>query len=79
MRENLKSARLGKGMTQKQAAESLGVHERYYKSLESGERLGGIWMWDKLEDLLGINQRVLRENHPGKEGNQGIHPDSRQS
>lgn len=67
MRENLKNARLNKGMTQRQVAEYLGIHERYYKSLESGERLGGIWMWDKLEDLLGINQRVLREIHPDKE------------
>lgn len=79
MRQNLKLARQGKGMTQKQAAEYLGVHERYYKSLESGERLGGIWMWDKLEDLFGINQRVLREIHPGKEDNRQIHQDSQQS
>ena len=66
MRENLKNARKKAGFTQQQVAEYLGIHERYYKSLESGERMGGIWMWDKLEDLLKVNQRVLRENHPGK-------------
>ena len=69
MRENLKNARKKAGFTQQQVAEYLGIHERYYKSLESGERMGGIWMWDKLEDLLKVNQRVLRENHPGKEDN----------
>lgn len=70
MRENLKAARLKKGMTQKQVAECLDIHERYYKALEGGERLGRIWMWDALEDLLGVNQRVLRENHPGKADSQ---------
>lgn len=66
MRENLRTARKAKGMTQREVAEYLGLHERYYKSLESGERLGSIWIWDKLEDLLSINQRVLREIHPDK-------------
>lgn len=70
MRENLKNARKKAGFTQQQVAEYLGIHERYYKSLESGERMGGIWMWDKLEDLLKVNQRVLRENHPGKANSQ---------
>lgn len=70
MRENLKAARLSKGMTQKQVAACLGIHERYYKALEGGERLGGICMWDELEDLFGINQRALRENHPGKADSQ---------
>ncbi len=67
MRKNLKEARLKAGMTQKQVAEYLKISERYYKSLESGERLGGIEFWDALEDLFNINQRKLRElskNHP---------------
>lgn len=70
MRENLKNARKAVGLTQQAITEKLGIHERYYKSLESGERLGGIWMWDKLEDLLGVNQRVLREIHPVPKDNQ---------
>lgn len=71
MRENLRQARKakGNGMTQQEMADMLGIHERYYKAIESGERLGAIWMWDKLEDLLGVNQRVLREIHPDKEDN----------
>ena len=61
MRENLKVARKAAHMTQKQVAECLGIHERYYKALESGERLGSIAIWDKLEDITGVHQRVLRE------------------
>ena len=63
MRENLKAARKAKGMTQQQVAEYLNIHERYYKAIESGERLGGIELWDKLEDLFGVHQRKLRENN----------------
>ncbi|MCM1225185.1 MAG: helix-turn-helix domain-containing protein [Lachnospiraceae bacterium] len=61
MRENLRNARLEKGMTQKQVAEYLHTAERYYKQIEYGERLGSIAMWDMLEDLFGIHQRKLRE------------------
>lgn len=57
MRKNLKKARQKAGMTQQQVADKLGINERYYKAIESGERLGGIWMWDALEDILGVNQR----------------------
>ena len=73
MRENLKKARKEAGMTQKQVAEYLGIIERYYKSLESGERLGGIEFWDSLEDLFNVHQRKLREiskNHHDQEENQ---------
>ena len=61
-RENLKKARQKAGMTQKQVAEHLNVIERHYKAIESGERLGSIKIWDKLEDLFHISQRKLREN-----------------
>lgn len=61
MRENLREARKAKGMTQKEVAACLCVGERHYKKIESGETLGSIAVWDRLEDLLGVNQRVLRE------------------
>ena len=61
MRENLKKARQDKGLTQQALADELGINERYYKAIERGEKLGAIWVWDKLEDLLGIHQRTLRE------------------
>ncbi len=61
MRKNLKEARQRAGMTQKQMAEYLHVGERHYKKIESGETLGSIELWDKLEDLFNIHQRELRE------------------
>ena len=73
MRKNLRNARKAAGLTQQTIAGKLGIHERYYKSLESGERLGGIWMWDKLEDLFNVHQRVLREIHPDKADSQEKH------
>lgn len=72
MRENLKKARKEKNMTQKQVAECLNIAERYYKQIESGERLGSVEIWDNLEDLFNIHQRKLREiskNHLCKEDN----------
>lgn len=73
MRKKLKEARQKAGMTQKEVAEYLNVIERHYKAIEYGERLGSIDVWDKLEDLFHINQRILRENienHPCKEESQ---------
>ncbi len=69
MRQNLKQARKVSGLTQQAMAEKLGIHERYYKAMESGERLGSIALWDSLEDILGVNQRVLREIHHDKGDN----------
>ena len=62
MRETLKAARKAKGMTQQQMAEYLGITTVAYGRLENGTRIGRIEHWDKLEDLLGIHQRKLREN-----------------
>lgn len=61
MREKLKEARQKAGMTQKQVAEYLGMTERAYQRIESGERIGTIETWDLLEDLFVINQRRLRQ------------------
>lgn len=69
MRKNLKEARQKAGMTQQQMADLLEIGLRHYKKVESGETLGSIGLWDELEDRLGINQRVLRENHPDKADN----------
>lgn len=69
MRENLKNARLKAGMTQQQVAEHLNVSARHYKYMESGHTTGNVELWDKLEDLFNIHQRVLREIHLDKEDN----------
>ena len=69
MRERLRQARLDKGMTQQKMADVLGLSLRYYQQIEAGERTGDFEIWDTLEDLTGIHQRILREISPGKEGN----------
>mgnify|MGYP001076942130 CR=1 FL=1 len=61
MREKLRQARKEKGMTQKQVADYLGIGERYYRFIENGDRTGDFEIWDGLEDLFGIHQRLLRE------------------
>lgn len=68
MRNNLKQARKAAGFTQQVMAEKLCIGLRHYKKIESGETLGSIEIWDKLEDLFGLNQRVLREIHHDQEG-----------
>lgn len=73
MRENLKTARKEKGMTQEQVAEYLNISLRTYKYIESGRIIGKVGMWDALEDLFSIHQRKLREiseTYHGKGGNQ---------
>lgn len=62
MRENLKDARKKAGFTQQQVAEHLGISERYYRFIESGARDGDFEIWDSLEDLFGIHQRILRKS-----------------
>ena len=62
MRENLKKARRAAGMTQQAMADRLGISLRYYQRIESGESGGAFEVWDALEDLLGVHQRILREN-----------------
>ena len=59
-RENLKRAREEAGMTQQRVADALGISLRYYQSIESGKYTGGFEIWDALEDLFGVHQRVLR-------------------
>ena len=61
MRKQLKEARMRAGLTQQQMAEKLDISLRYYQNIEAGERTGDFALWDTLEDLLGIHQRILRE------------------
>lgn len=69
MRATLKKARLDKGLTQKQVAEYLEISERHYQHIEKGDRTGDFTLWDALEDLFNVHQRVLRDNHD-KQDNQ---------
>lgn len=62
MREQLKQARKQVGMTQQQMAEKLEISLRYYQHIEAGQRTGDFTLWDSLEDITGVHQRILRKN-----------------
>lgn len=71
MRKNLKEARRRAGMTQQEMADRLGLNLRHYQKIEYAELNGSFEVWDALEDLLGVHQRILREissNHHDPEG-----------
>ena len=60
MRANLKKARQEAGLTQQAMADKLNISLRHYKYIESGETIGNVELWDMMEDLFGIHQRILR-------------------
>ena len=66
MRESLKSARRAAGLTQQAMADKLGISLRYYQQIEAGDRTGDFAIWDDLQDITGIHQRILRETNLGK-------------
>lgn len=61
MRKNLKNARTAAGLTQQQMADKLNISLGYYQKIESGERTGDFTIWDTLEDITGVHQRILRK------------------
>ena len=72
MRENLKKARQEAGLTQQALADKLGIGLNYYQKIEAGSRTGDYWIWDTMEDLFKIHQRILRESidtHHDREAN----------
>ena len=73
MRKNLKEARQKAGMTQQAMANKLNITLVYYQKIEEGSRTGSFDIWDNLEDITGVHQRILRKNtekNPGKASNQ---------
>jgi len=60
-RENLKAARRAKGLTQQAVADKLGISLVYYQKIEANDRTGDFAIWDDLEAIFNIHQRVLRE------------------
>lgn len=73
MRKNLKEARQKAGMTQQQMADRLDISLRYYQHIEAGQRTGDFTLWDTLEDITCVHQRILRQNesnHHDQEDNQ---------
>lgn len=73
MRKKLKEARQKAGITQQQMADKLGLNLRHYQKIEYAELNGSFEVWDALEDILKIHQRILRERsdkNPVQEENQ---------
>lgn len=73
MRSKLRKARQDLGLTQQEMADKLFISRIHYQKIEAGERTGDFSIWDALEDLTGIHQRILREQsetHPGKADSQ---------
>lgn len=66
MRENLKKARKGLGLTQQAMADRLNITLRYYQKIEAGDCTGDFALWDALEDMTGIHQRTLRETQDSR-------------
>ena len=61
VRENLRKARKAVGLTQQAMADKLGISLRYYQQIEAGDRTCDFTLWDTLEDITGIHQRILRD------------------
>ena len=61
MLENQRQARRDKDMTQQDMADELGITLRHYQKIEYANLKGSFEVWDALEDLLGVHQRILRE------------------
>jgi len=55
----LKKYRLKNGWTQSQVATMLGVSERYYRSIEAGDRKLSYKRLIILEDIFKLPQRIL--------------------
>lgn len=70
-RENLKAARKAAGLTQQEIADKLDITLRHYQKIEYAETGGSFLVWDALEDLLGVHQRILRETSNNRRGKKG--------
>jgi len=60
MRDNLRAARRSAGLTQQAMADKLGLTLNHYQKIEYEKLKGSFEVWDALEDLLGVHQRILR-------------------
>ena len=62
MRHQLIEARKAKELTQKKLGSMLGLSDRTIGALERSRiKSGKPEMWDRLEAVLGVNQRILRK------------------
>ena len=69
MRKRLRSERIRMRLSQAEMAEYLGITQPAYSMVESGTRAGRKDLWEDLERLFRVDQKVLKEN---SEDNNGI-------
>ena len=53
--DNIKKVRLARGMTQREAAELLGVTSSVYSRYETGNRIPPLDMFEKMADVLDVS------------------------
>ena len=56
----LKSIRRAQGLSQEALGSKAGLSGVYISALERGARIGPVHVWDKLEAILGVDQKLLR-------------------
>ena len=61
MRRQLRKRRLELGMTQKQLAALIDVSDSTIGTLETNCNKGSVDVWDNLERVLGVDQKILRQ------------------
>ena len=63
MRSNLRKARLKKDLSKKDLAALVGISERMYNYIESGESDGSLPVWQKLSSVLddSIDNLIVKE------------------
>lgn len=61
---HIRTMRLQRGWTLDFVAQKAGITKSAYCHIEAGRRGASTSVWDRLEDLFGIDQRELREIKP---------------
>ena len=64
MRSILKSARLARGLTQEDLGKRIGMTKKGIWAIEHGITHGRVRTWDRLEEVLGVDQKLLRRLDP---------------
>lgn len=60
----LKAARLDQGISQAELAKRIEKDPSFITHLEAGRRTGSVDTWNRIEAVLGIDQRLLRQPDP---------------
>lgn len=61
MRFRLKEARKAKKYTQLELAQAVGLSPQFICDLEKGRSAGSVRTWDALQQVLDVDQHLLRE------------------